>query len=176
MQCGMSNCPHSHLFCVFRELVLLYSNVLASPALESFTEITVVMAVGHTHTHSQPECRHRGRCCHSSLTHLVVLSLLFAFLQLTFFQMGLIQMFGSRRRLMVSVTSASIQEHFCTLLPNQACVCACALVHVCVRVCLCVAGPSSACPSRCPPGLSLLLRGHQTLSSLEQSWCLLGQR
>lgn len=34
-----------------RELLLLYADVLASPALESFTEISVVMAVGHTHTH-----------------------------------------------------------------------------------------------------------------------------
>ncbi|CAF94507.1 unnamed protein product [Tetraodon nigroviridis] len=48
-----------------RELVLLYPDVLASPALESFTEITVVMA-------------------------------------LKFFQMGVIQMFGTRRRLMLA--------------------------------------------------------------------------
>lgn len=36
--------------CVCRELVLSYSDVLASPALDSFADITVVTAVRNTHT------------------------------------------------------------------------------------------------------------------------------
>ncbi|XP_059183094.1 mucin-5AC-like [Centropristis striata] len=54
--------PRSKQIKACRELVLLYSDLLASPALDSFTDITVVMAI-------------------------------------SFFQKGILQMFGQRRRL-----------------------------------------------------------------------------